>query len=292
MILVTGATGYTGRFVVSRLLEKGYRLRLLVRAESDTSQIVNSGDSIEIRIGDLGSVESLRLACEGVESVVNVASIRFASSFVQALRKCDIKHLIAISSLRLFSKVPSVTVNAVKVSEETLISSGLPVTILRPSMIFGPGGDHNISKLVTLLLRRGWLPVIGSGCHLHQPVYVEDVADAIVSSIDRESIVCGRQYAIAGPEPLSYLELIDQLGEVIGVCPRRIHVPATLATIILKFMENFGMRLPVTSEQILRLQEDKVYDIGPARNDLGYDPLTFLDALQIIHCSVSHKEIA
>ena len=281
MILVTGATGYTGRFLVRRLVQASEPVRLLVRASSDL-QGLPRGPQVEFCVADLAQPETLHRACAGIVRIAHIAAIHFAPALIAALNGGP-KHLVLISSLRRFSSVPSSTIAPVVAAEEAAMASPLPVTILRPSMIFGPGNDRNIAVLASHLRRRRWIPVFGSGRHLQQPVYVENVVDAVVASLQRPQTAAGRSYAIAGAEALSYRALINHLGAALGVRPRPFSIPARAAVAALSLAARLGLRLPLDAEQVRRLQEDKSYDIEPARHDLDYAPLSFAAAVKRIY---------
>ena len=215
MVLVTGATGYTGRFLVQRLLEAGRTLRLLVRASSNLSGM-DTG-TVGTVVGDLERLHESPAIFAGVRSVIHLGGVEHAGAVCERLDG-GVERVVVTSSLRRFSSVPSATVEKVIRGEEQLIESGVPGTILRPSMIFGPGDDRNISRLTSQLRRNRLMPVLGNGRCLMQPVYVGDLVTAIVACLD-EPTTLGRAYAIAGAAPLPYNELIDIVGAAIGVAP-------------------------------------------------------------------------
>ena len=281
MVLVTGATGYTGRFLVQRLLEAGRTLRLLVRASSNLSGM-DTG-TVGTVVGDLERLHESPAIFAGVRSVIHLGGVEHAGAVCERLDG-GVERVVVTSSLRRFSSVPSATVEKVIRGEEQLIESGVPGTILRPSMIFGPGDDRNISRLTSQLRRNRLMPVLGNGRCLMQPVYVGDLVTAIVACLD-EPTTLGRAYAIAGAAPLPYNELIDIVGAAIGVAPIKIHVPCAPALVAIWCAERCGIRLPVTVEQVRRLQEDKAFSIAGAQTDFGFSPLHFSEAIQQIHDS-------
>ena len=280
MILVTGGTGYTGRFLTARLLETGERLRLLVRPSSEVSWLA-PGDQIETCIGDLEQPGGLEHVFSGVRAVIHLAGIRHAGALTQLIGD-DVEQLVVTSSLRRFSTVPSASVDVVIEGESRVVESGKPCTILRPSMIFGPGNDRNICRLATRLRRNRWIPVVGNGRHLMQPVFVRDLVGAIVACLGRPNTI-GRAYAVAGAKPLTYNEVIDTTGEVMGVRPVKIHFPHQVALAGIWCADRLGARFPVTAEQVRRLQEDKAFPIAEARSDFGYVPLTFRESMRQIY---------
>jgi len=279
MILVTGATGYTGRFLARRLLAADRPVRFLVRPTSDATGL--AGSQSEIVCGDLESPEDLASAFAGVCHLVHLAHIRHTAALARLVGP-QVNRVVLVSSQRLYSRVPCPSVAEVIAGEAAARASNMPWTILRPSMIYGPGDDGNISRLARHLGQRRWLPVFGSGRQLHQPVYVEDVVDAILACLTGENLV-GRSYDLAGAAPLAYDELIDLIGDAVGVRPLKLHLPVGISLAALWGARRLGIPVPVTAAQVRRSQENKVADIEAVRTELGVRPLAFREGLARVH---------
>lgn len=274
-ILITGGSGYVGRRLVRRLTEQGRHLRLLLRPTSDVTWLRDLERPPEVIHGDLEDVASLKGMAQGIHQVIHLAHIRYARS-VAATIDANTESVVFVSSLRALSKIPCTSVDLVLGGEQA--ASTVPgAIILRPSMIYGPGDDRNISRLAGWLRRRRWLPVMGAR-HLHQPVFVDDVIDAIIAANARavEGV-----FAIAGPDPMSYAELILAIGSVLGVRPHLVSIPSTLSIAFLRLWQHLPLSQPVDVAQVRRLLEDKVYDIGRARTLLGFAPRSFSDGLKL-----------
>jgi nucleoside-diphosphate-sugar epimerase len=235
---------------------------------------------VEVVCGDLEDTATLRPALDGVRLVYHLAHVRFTSNLLQSV-SADIEHIVIVSSLRALSRVASDSVNQVLEGEAAVASTSVPWTILRPSMIYGDGDDRNISRLVSRIRQRKWIPTIGANC-LHQPVFVEDVIQAILAC-QGATVAHGLTFAIAGAAPLTWDALIGAVGDVVGQRPRRLSVPATAAAGILSVLESTGLKLPVHAEQVRRMLENKSYDIEPACRDLGFAPLSFAEGLRRIY---------
>lgn len=276
-VLVTGATGYTGTRLVHHLARTGCPIRVFVRRESDLTLLP---EMVEVVCGDLEDTATLRPALDGVRLVYHLAHVRFTSNLLQSV-SADIEHIVIVSSLRALSRVASDSVNQVLEGEAAVASTSVPWTILRPSMIYGDGDDRNISRLVSRIRQRKWIPTIGANC-LHQPVFVEDVIQAILAC-QGATVAHGLTFAIAGAAPLTWDALIGAVGDVVGQRPRRLSVPATAAAGILSVLESTGLKLPVHAEQVRRMLENKSYDIEPACRDLGFAPLSFAEGLRRIY---------
>jgi len=279
VILVTGATGYTGRFLVPALVEAGEVVCCLVRPSSDRQYL--DALKVESRVGDLDRPESIQDAFAGVKKVLHLAHIRYTPVLCQCLT-ASIEHVVLVSSLWGMSQIPSALVDQVRAGEAYAVKWGLPHTIVRPSMIYGPGNDRNLSRLAAFVRRWRWLPVFGSGEYLQQPVYVEDVVQAIQRAMAKPPI--GAVYAIAGAQAISYNALIDQVGAAIGVRPLKLHLPVKWVLAGLWGLQRLGLGIAMKREQILRLQEDKSYSIEAAQRALDYAPLNLAEGLKRIYC--------
>jgi len=213
---------------------------------------------------------------DNCDMLVNVASLGFghAPAIVDAARATMIQRAVFVSTTAVLTKL-NVRSKAVRLAAERLVSeSGIAFTILRPTMIYGSRRDRNISRLVRFLKTSPLVPVVGSGRYHQQPVYVADVAQALVSCLNAP-ITVGRTYTVAGPEPLTYNQLIDTIASAIKRRVIKVRLPMRPVLGALFVTESIGGRLPIRKEQVERLQEEKIFDISPARHDFGYSPIAF-----------------
>jgi nucleoside-diphosphate-sugar epimerase len=158
--------------------------------------------------------------------------------------------------------------------EDLVRASGLAYTIARPSMIYGSELDKNVHRLLRFLDRSPVFPMFGSGENLWQPVYYEDCARGLYEALVRPAAV-GQSYDLPGAEPLTYLEMVRTAAGTLGRKPRIVRVPLEPARRVLAAAEALRLPLPVRSEQVLRLREDKAYPYDKAKRELGYAPRTF-----------------
>ena len=279
MIAVIGATGYVGSFLLPRLVARDEEVRCLVRPGTDAVALARIG--AEITRGDLEKPTEVAAALHDARVVLHLAHIRYAP-VVLASVGVGVERLVLVSSLRRFSNVADASVDAVAAGEDAVLASALPWVLMRPSMIYGPGDDRNISRLAARLRRRCTLPIPGGGRHLHQPVHVDDVVAALLAAAEVQGIE-RRSYALAGAAPLAYNELVDAVGAAVGVVPRKIHLPVWLVLWGLAILGWFGLGTGIGRSQVLRLQEDKDYSIASAQSDLGYAPLAFAAGLARIY---------
>lgn len=271
-VLVTGATGFLGRHVLA-LRPAGHEVEAFVRASSDLSRLP---PGLRVRKGDLGDPDSLTRALEGADAVVNLASLGFghAPGIVEACRRVRLERALFIGTTAVFTKLPAAS-KAVRLEAERLVrESGLPWTLLRPTMMYGTPGDRNIWRLIRFLRWSPVAPLPGGGRGLHQPVFVEDAAKAVWAALERPAAV-GKAYNLAGARALTLEEMVGTVARLLGRKVAVVPVPSALAVAGAALARAVPFLPRVTREQILRLGEDKTVDLGPAREGLGFEPLDF-----------------
>jgi nucleoside-diphosphate-sugar epimerase len=278
--LVTGATGFTGSHVVPRLIERGYRVRCLVRPSSDKS--VLKDHAVEWISGDLEDRSALLTALTGADVLINIASIGFghAPNIVKAAQESGLKRVLFISTTAIFTSL-NATSKAVRLSaEKSIIDSGLEYTILRPTMIYGTSRDRNICRLIQYLKRWPIIFVVGNGEFLQQPIYVGDVVQAIVAALETNETIY-KSYNIGGAVAITFNQMIDLVCKGLNRYVLKINIPSSPVVAGLRILEKAHIRLPIKSEQILRLNENKNFEYDEAAKDFGFAPMTFVDGIRL-----------
>jgi nucleoside-diphosphate-sugar epimerase len=284
-IFVTGATGFTGSRVVPLLLKNGFEVRCLYRAASDRAPLlsfVSAQDDIEWASGDVSDTESLTSAMQGMDALVNIASLGFghADSILRAAKDTGIKRAIFISTTAIFTQL-NASSRKVRVAAELAIeTSGLNYTILRPTMIYGSPRDRNMWRLIRFMRLSPIVPVFGDGKYLQQPIHVDDVAAAVLGCLKADATI-GRSYNIAGKAPLTYNEVIDTLAKAMNRRVWKLHIPSKPVVGLLKLFEKMHIPFPVKAEQVLRLNENKDFSYAEAGKDFGFSPLSFEEGVRL-----------
>ena len=279
-VVVIGATGFTGSYVIPLLLERGAQVHCLVRQTSDTGRI--PVDQCSVSIGDLSDGTSVARAFDGSEILVNLASLGFghAANIISAAVEAGIRRAVFVSTTAIFTTLNPQSKSVRLAAEERIRESGLAYTILRPTMIYGSSRDRNISRLIRYLYRWPVIPIFGSGESLQQPVFVGDVAAAVVQCLDSGESV-RQSYNVPGAEPLSFNQVIDTICRLIKRRVKKIHLPASPIIASLETLERLPLRLPIKAEQVRRLNEDKTFDYVNAERDFGYHPRSFQDGIRL-----------
>jgi len=281
-LLVTGGSGFLGGYVLAEAARRGHACVALARSPGAARTVAERGATP--LAGDLGDDAALAglLAGAGCDALVNLASLGFghAQGIVRAAVRAGLGRAVFISTTAVTTTLPARS-RAVRLAAEDEISgSSLSWTILRPTMIYGGPGDRNLSRLLALLAglkRRSaplLLPVPGGGRQLQQPVHAADLAGAVLTAAERP-LAAGSRYDVAGPEPLTFADVLRASADAVG--GRLALVPVPLAPVIAatRAYQRISRNPRIRVEQWQRLAEDKAFPIDDAVRDLDYAPRPF-----------------
>lgn len=273
MILVTGATGHTGRFVVQQLLERfpPTRIRCLVRPTSDHAFLKRL--SVSLAVGNLESEADVWAAMQGVETVIHIANIRFSPVVATAAAACGAHHVVLVHTTGMFSRYQEYAAEYQRIEETVcalLNRERVNYTIIRPTMIYGGFRDYNFHKLILVLSRVPVFPLFGDGNGRMQPVHAEDLATSIVNSVHNPQAY-NRSFNVSGGSVHTYREILVMVSRLLGRRVLLVSIPLQLSIWLVRLLSSLRLS-PVTVEQVKRLSEDKVFDHSPAREALGFRP--------------------
>ena len=237
MILLTGATGTVGTALLRRLTDELQPVRCLVR---DPRRLGDQRVRVQIALGDLADPASFRNALRGVSTVVHLAaSIRdqpHASieelngmatlRLVRAAERAGARRFLFFSALGASHHSRTRFFRAKALAQDAVADSSLETTTFSPSIVYSPGDPW-----LTLLDRFSYLPAIpvsGSGDALYQPIWAEDVADGVVAALRNGQTEDHPRYELAGPDTLSYDDIVRLALRSSGRRRRLLHVPLPL----------------------------------------------------------------
>lgn len=272
-IFITGATGKTG-VALLRLLasDAGYReisKTCLCRPGGRCERLLPFG--VRIAGADASKPRSLAGVYGGEETVIHLSSIFHAPAVLEGCS--GMKRLVAVSSTRIFSKSWR-RAGDIAAAERSIAESGVPFTILRPTMIYGTVDDRNISQLIRAVRKWSVIPLPGGGTAVFQPVHVDDLAGAILAALKNPASI-GRTYDIPGGSAHSLRGIVEIIGSAFGKKISIVSVPLPVAEAAASMLGAIRPRFARTAEQVRRLREDKRYDFADAARDLGYAPRDF-----------------
>jgi uncharacterized protein YbjT (DUF2867 family) len=284
-VAVIGASGFIGRYVVKRLAARGAVIAAVVRNVEAALFLQPMGDVGQIaRFGaDVLDETRLAVAIAGADAVVNLVGIlhesgrqRFdsihrdgAARLATLARAAGVKHFVHISAIGADPASPAAYARSKAEGEHRVRAAFPEAVILRPSVVFGPEDDFfNRFAALTQLLPA--LPLIGGGTTRFQPVYVGDVADAVMAAID-DPAAAGRTYELGGPRIYTFKALMEL---VLAETRRKrilLPLPWGLASLQAAFLEWLPTP-PLTRDQVKLLRHDNVVAPGALTlENLGID---------------------
>ena len=278
MILVTGATGFLGEFVVKELLKKNYDFCCFVRETSNVKILKEY--NIELRYGDLDDLKSIKEALQDINTIVNIASLGFghAPNIINACESMNVNRGVFISTTAIFTNLNAKSKKVRFTAERTIKNSSLDYTILRPTMIYGTENDRNMFRLVKFLNKMPIMPIFGPGTYLLQPVYVKDLARVIIKTLEINASI-NNDYNIPGGKALTYNQVIESTAKALDKKVFKLHIPLKLSVILMYVYEKIFANQKLKTEQVLRLNEDKDFSIKKAKNELDYEAITFPEVI-------------
>ncbi len=235
--------------------------------------------------GDILDAPSLTDAMRGAQTVVHLAAVTHScrpgryldinvtgtQHVLQAAERAGAERFVHMST-RAIDPDGGAYSRSKYLAEQAVLASSLHTLVLRPAEVYGGGGRDPILSLARSLKRRPFVPVIGDGLYTLSPVHVDDVVTATVAAMTAEA-AGGSVYTLAGPEFLTFLQLVSRLERLLGIeAPRkRVQVPAMAAQVALSLLCHLRIGRAVP-DQIPRLRSKKSSEIGPAVRDLGFSP--------------------
>lgn len=235
-ILITGATGTVGSFLVEKLAAAGVRARALVRSPAKGEPIEKLG--LEAVAGELDKPETLKPALAGIEKVFLLSSpdarqAELQSNLVQAAKEAGVRHIVKLSVIGIGSGLESLSLGRLHLETEKEIErSGMAYTHLRPNGFM----QNTLMHAGTIKTQGAWYAPFGES--KESCVDARDVAAVALSALTEEGHE-GKAYEITGPESLSYNEMAQRLSAALGREIKYVEVPVEAARTA---MMNAGMQ--------------------------------------------------
>jgi NADH dehydrogenase len=290
-VLVTGGTGIIGESTVRALHRRGHAVRVLTRHAERAEPWWPSG--IEGWAGDVSDERSIRGSADGCDAVIHIAGIiheepparTFQSVNIDGTRymvleaeRANVRRVVYVSSLGA-ERGRSAYHKSKCVAEDVVEAFSREWVIVRPGAVYGPG-DEQISMLLRLVRTLPVIPTIGSGDQPIQPIWHEDLAEALALCAERDD-VCGRVLEIAGVDLTSQNDLTDRMRRLTDRAGVQAPVPEIVASWGIRALEAIGVDVPFTEAQMEMLSEGSfirtgevnaltdVFGLTPTRLDAG-----------------------
>ena len=302
-ILVTGATGFTGKALCERLIKNGEAVTAFVRASSDTARLQEIG--VDCVLADITDAADVDKNFSGFDLVYHIAAayrtehstvdmfhlvnVEATRNLLEAAKKHGVRRFIHCSTVGVQGEIddppadeayrfkPGDHYQESKKEGELLalkyFQDGLPGTVFRPVGIYGPG-DTRFLKLFKPVAK-GMFLMIGSGKVLYHMTYIDDLVDGILLCGSRPEAV-GEVFTIGGERYTTLRELVDTIAEVLGKTKTGFsipYMPVYLASIVCdKICKKIHVSPPIYPRRVEFFSKDRAFSIEKAKRLLGYSP--------------------
>ena len=305
--LVTGATGFIGSHIASRLIKDGGEVTALVRSNSSTDFLKSIG--VTLAYGDINDIDSVKTAMKGMDTVYHSAAIadewispglaykvnvEGTKNLLDCALHAGIKKFVFISSLAVlgmrdhYGTKPDAPYHKTgdsyidtKIDSERLVMDyykkyGLPVTVVRPGFVFGPGDSKLIPRLFEGLKKKQFM-FIGNGKNKINSVYIDNLTDAVMLAAGNNKST-GQKYNVTNDSDMTIEDLIFKIADIWGLEKPRKRISKFYAYMMCGLLTGWA-RITKSKEQpyitktrIKFLNLNLYFDITKTKDDLGYVP--------------------
>ena len=277
LVTLFGGGGFLGRYVVQELLRAGARVRIAERDPRDAWFLKPQGGvgQTQFVAADITRPDTVARALVGADAVVNLVGILSgnyekvhvdgARNVAEAAAQAGCEAMVQISAIGADADAPSAYGRSKAKGEEAVKAAFPGATILRPSIVFGRE-DEFVNRFAQMVASAPVVPVIASQTRF-QPVYVADVATAVLAALDDPNAHGGKTYALGGPDVIKMGELIRWIAKTIGRDRMIVDLPDGVASMLASMPGT-----PITTDQLRMLQHDNVVGTQPGIAELGIAP--------------------
>ncbi len=273
VITVFGGSGFIGRHLIRRLAKSGAQIRIATRNPGKATFLKTAGAVGQIVpfATDCTKDESVARAVQGADVVINLLGVLYergsqsfqgvhvdaAARIARLAAASGVNRLIQISAIGADANSPSSYARSKAAGEQAVLSAFPAATILRPSIVFGPE-DNFFNKFAAMAQKAPALPLIGGGKTRFQPVYVGNLADAVVAALANDGSR-GKTYELGGPRVYSFRELLELTQKDILRHRPLVTIPWNIAESLAGLLEKIPVLAPaLTRDQVALLRRDNV----------------------------------
>ncbi len=295
VITVFGGSGFIGRHLIRRLAKSGAVVRIATRNPGKAAFLKTAGAVGQIVpfATDCGKDESVARALQGADVAINLLGVLYergsqsfqavhvdaAARIARLAKAAGVGRLVHLSAIGADAASPAAYARSKAAGEQAVLAAFPTATILRPSIVFGPE-DNFFNKFAAMAQKAPVLPLIGGGKTRFQPVYVGDLADAVVAALDLDSAK-GRTFELGGPRIYSFKELLELMQKDIQRHRPLVTLPWNVAESLAGFLEKIPVLAPaLTRDQVAMLRRDTVVAQGALGfKDLGITELASCEVI-------------
>ena len=299
-ILVTGGKGFLGSHLTNRLIELGHTIRVFSR-KSGSNNV-----AADIVHGDIRDRSAVEQAVNGVDRVIHLISnfrkggsdkneayainVEGTENILQASIKFGVKQFIHCSTIGVHGDIKEIPAdenspfNPGDLYQETKLiaenrvwqmykDTRLPITVIRPISMFGPG-DLRMLKLFRMI-KKGRFVIVGDGKPFFQPAYIDDVVKGFVLCLGNKRAI-GEGFIVGGDEYVSLNNLFNLIAEELNVSPPKIRIPFLPVKILASLCETicvpFGIEPPIHLRRLSFFKNNRAFSINKAKTVLSFEP--------------------
>jgi uncharacterized protein YbjT (DUF2867 family) len=287
MILVTGATGFIGRSLLRHLFESRREVRVLIRPARRSPRLP-LGVPVEVAVVSLSDERALRAALKDVEAIFHLASaesqgldanllavdIRGSDNLARMAVDAGVQRLVYLSHVGASRSSAFPVFKAKAIAEENIRRSGVPHTILRTGLVFGPE-DHFTTGLAGLLRGApGIFPLPGGGRSALQPLWVEDLVSVMLWSLDNPDTI-NQTYEIGGSEYFTLRQIVEILMDLQHINRWLVNLSPTTVRALAVTLETFVPGFPVSSFWLDYVAVNRTCPVDNLPRQFGLMPARF-----------------
>lgn len=292
MILVTGGLGVMGSTLVKGLADRGFKVRVLDNSDRFRSRL--DGYDVDIRIGDITRPETLAGCFDNVDTVYHLAAVLIvydASLFqkinvegtrniIDASIAAGVKHFILVSSASVtYAHTTPYSLSKRKTEHLIKTQNAMKWTIVRPTLAYNESGGEEFNMFLAYLKKYPFVPFIGAGRSLKRPVHCDDLMKGFLA-IAGNPKAYGKTYAFSGGEAIAIRDMARLMLKHVGGEKPFLTIPIPICRLIAFFAERLQKKPILTWNAIAGVMQDANLDNSEAREDLGYQPISFREGLQ------------